>query len=401
MLLQPTQCNGTAYMQIMFVDDEPNVLEAIRRTLHSMRKEWSMQFAQSGPEALAALAGSPADVVVADMRMPGMDGRQLLAEVKHLYPQAVRFILSGHAESNSIMSVAGIAHQYLSKPCDNAVLKSAITRTQTLRKLINDSDVARCVGAIDDLPSLPDVYQKLVASLQQPDSSLAHIGRIISEDMAMTATVLKFVNSAFFGMRQPIQTIGRAVAYLGVDTISGLVLAHGVFKPSGKSVVSERNLEGLWRHSLQTAACVRVLAAHECWSAIRVEEAFLAALLHDVGRIIPVDKAPAAYDVQSVQDVDHATIGAYLLGLWGFSDVIVEAVAFHHCPGKACGIDFGLPELIHVADVLVHQPGANDPTGVVRTLDPALLESAYVSQRLGAWQSAWQQASAESQAKNQ
>jgi putative nucleotidyltransferase with HDIG domain len=380
----------------MFVDDEPNVLDAYRRTLHSMRKEWSMRFAQSGPEALAALAGSPADVVVADMRMPGMDGRALLAEVKQLYPQAVRFILSGHADRNSIMSVAGIAHQYLSKPCDTAVLKSAITRTQSLRKLLYDGDVARRIGGIEDLPSLPGVYQRLVVSLQQPESSLADIGHIISEDMAMTATILKFVNSAFFGMQQSIQTVARAVSFLGIDTISGLVLAHGVFKPSGKSTVSERNLQDLWQHSLRTAACARVLATHERWSAVRVEEAFLAALLHDVGRIVP-GHAAAAPAAHLVQDVDHATIGAYLLGLWGFSDIIVEAVAFHHCPSSAAGTDFGLPGLIHVADFLVHQPRAGKPEPAARSLELALLNSDYVSQRLGAWQNAWQHANAGSQ----
>src|SRR5258708_18407653 len=82
-------------MRILFVDDEPNVVHAMRRTMHCMRNEWDMEFVSSGPEALDCLAKNPADVIVSDMRMPGMDGWQLLAEVKRLYPQTVRLVLSG------------------------------------------------------------------------------------------------------------------------------------------------------------------------------------------------------------------------------------------------------------------------------------------------------------------
>ena len=85
-------------MRILFVDDEVNVLQAMQRAMHGMRNEWSMEFVSSGAAALDRLAQSPADVIVTDMRMPGMDGWQLLTEVKKLYPQTVRLILSGHAD---------------------------------------------------------------------------------------------------------------------------------------------------------------------------------------------------------------------------------------------------------------------------------------------------------------
>jgi DNA-binding NtrC family response regulator len=124
-------------IRIVFVDDETNVLQAMRRTLHGMRTEWSMEFAASGTAALETLAKSPADVIVSDMRMPGMDGWQLLAEVKNLYPQTVRLILSGHADPISIMRSIGVAHQYLAKPCESATLKAAIAQTQVLRNLLS------------------------------------------------------------------------------------------------------------------------------------------------------------------------------------------------------------------------------------------------------------------------
>src|ERR1700728_4930818 len=119
-------------IRILFVDDESNIIDAMRRTLYAMRTEWHMEFVLGGAEALGALKISPADVIVSDMRMPGMDGWQLLTEIRNVYPQTVRLILSGHAEATSIMRAVGIIHQYIAKPCDGAVLKEVIAQTQKL-----------------------------------------------------------------------------------------------------------------------------------------------------------------------------------------------------------------------------------------------------------------------------
>lgn len=383
-------------LRILFVDDEPSVLEAIRRSTHAMRSEWGTEFVSSGPAALAALARAPADVVVADMRMPGMDGPQLLAEVKKVCPQAVRFILSGYADPSAIMRVAGTAHQFLAKPCVNAVLKTAISRTHSLQKLLGDERMRGWVGRVDALPCLPSIYQRIVTCLKTPNASIAEVARIIGQDMAMTVTVLKLVNSAFFGAAQTIRTIDRAVAFLGIDTVTSLVLAHGVFSGSTASTLSEANLGRLWQHSLQTATGVRAIARIERLSPIQTEEAFLAAFLHDVGRLVlatrPADAGslPGAGDGQRGDaDARHAEAGAYLLGLWGFSDTVVEAVAYHHKPSQATGGGFGLPGILHVADVLAHlsNPDALQPGA--RSLEPGFLESVGAADRWDEWQAAW------------
>jgi HD-like signal output (HDOD) protein len=384
-------------MRVVFVDDEQNVLDGMRRNLHGMRAEWAMEFIPSAELALTALARVPADVVVADMRMPGMDGAQLLSEVKRLYPQTIRLILSGHADPDSIMRVVGTAHQFLAKPCDSAVLKVVISRAQVLRRLLRDERAAVWAGRIDTLPTLPGAYQELVMQLQKSDTSLADIGRLIGRDVAMTAAVLKVVNSAFFGAPQTIHSIDRAVAFLGIDMIKSLVLANGVFKECGAVVPPTFNLARLWQHSLQTAIGARALAVHERWDAARVEGAFLAAFLHDVGGIVLAtrpartalrDRVPEDADSDTNLAVDHAEVGAYILGTWGFQDVIVEAIAFHHTPSKAADGALGLAGMVHVADYLAHLHDTTDsPKRPV--LDSAFLESPEASARLRAWQAAW------------
>ena len=159
--------------RILLVDDESNIRDGMRRMLHSMRNEWEMEFAASGDAALQVLnewknAQKPFDVVISDMRMPGMDGAELLSRVKDISPDSVRLILSGHSDTASIMKTVGTAHQYLNKPCNPELLKRTITRAFSLRMLLRDESLQQIVSQIDSLPSLPVVYQEVMACLQSP-----------------------------------------------------------------------------------------------------------------------------------------------------------------------------------------------------------------------------------------
>ena len=382
-------------IRILFVDDELNVLQAMRRSLHSMRNEWTMDFVLGGAEALTALKAAGADVIVSDMRMPGMDGWQLLTEVKKLYPQTVRLILSGHAEATSIMRAVGIAHQYIAKPCDSAAIKDAVLQTQNLRHLVSTDQLAALVGEVGTLPSAPKAFQEILACLQQPKASVADAARIVGRDVAMTANIMKMVNSAFFGARQPIMTTARAVAYLGMDTLGALVLGHSVFKSGHPTGIAGFSLERLLDHSLQTGIAARSIALQEKFTPADAEKAFLAGVLHDVGKIVfatrklaPSELAEAGEHGAVEMDAHHAEVGAYLLGLWGFPNTIVEAVAFHHRPSTVSDQGLSLAGLVHIADYLVHQKDSGSPDARARSLEPEFLERRGLLEKLPEWQSA-------------
>jgi putative nucleotidyltransferase with HDIG domain len=375
-------------MRILFVDDEVNVLHAMRRTMHGMRHEWNMEFVSSGVEALQSLAKTPADVIVSDMRMPGMDGWQLLAEVKALYPQTVRLVLSGYAEPGAIMRLVGTAHQYIAKPGDSEVLKAAIAQTQLMKSLLTSDALALLVGHVGTLPSFPKAFQEISSCLKQPNASVTDASRIISRDVAMTANIMKLVNSAFFGARRQVSSVDRAVAFLGLDTLTALVLGHGLFQSAGSSAT-----EALWQHSLQTALAARAIALREQLPAPRVEEAFLAGMLHDVGRVVFATRAgkagatPPVSGEDSVATIDehHAEVGAYLLGLWGFPSHIVAAVALHDTPSRRADTRLDLTVLVHIADRLVHWQGEGSPNSTELGIEPGLLEALQLSDHLPLW----------------
>jgi putative nucleotidyltransferase with HDIG domain len=378
-------------MRIVFVDDELNILQAMQRTFHSMRQEWNMEFASSAAAALESLAKAPADVIVSDMRMPGMDGWQLLAEVKKLYPQTVRLVLSGHADPSSVMRAVGTAQLYLAKPCESGALKAAIVQTQMLRQLLSSDRLALLVGEVGMLPSAPAAFQEILACLQNPAASLADAAQIIGRDVAMTANIMKLVNSAFFGVRRPITTADRAVAYLGMDTLGALVLGHSVFQSGIATGIAGFSLENLWQHSLQTGAAARAIAFSENFSAAKADEAFLAGVLHDVGKVVFATQAAALsndatmVDIVAQMEAHHAEVGAYLLGLWGFPNSIVEAVAFHHTPSHASEKGLNLAGIVHIADRLVHLSSENRSGSIDTGMQPGFLEGAGLDHCLPKW----------------
>jgi HD-like signal output (HDOD) protein len=330
----------------------------------------------------------PFDVVVSDMRMPDMDGGELLQTVKAEQPHAVRLILSGHSDPVSVMRAVNRTHQYLAKPCDPEVLKATIDRALRLRELLADPVIHRLAGSVGTLPSVPSVYQELVACLQSPQSSVTEVGRIIGRDVAMTAKVLQLVNSAYFGLPRQVSSAERAAALLGLDTLMALVLGHGLFATTRLPAAATLHVAELWEHSLATAGAARRLAQALGFDTTLREQAFLAGMLHDAGVLLLAAGMPEAYTAavaggaghaeesaleRAAFGASHAEVGAYLLGIWGLPDPVVEAVAWHEVPPQLAGPS--LPLVVHVADRLVATGYATD------AVDPELLASAGLGDR--------------------
>jgi HD-like signal output (HDOD) protein len=370
--------------------------------LHSMRDEWDVGFAESGQEALTTLEEKGADVIVSDMKMPGMDGAELLDQVMEKYPQVIRIILSGHSDQASIMRSIGPTHQYLIKPCDAETLKTAISRTLGLRRLLADGSLKEIISQIRSLPSLPSLYMEIVKELQSPNSSLKKVGEIISKDMGMTAKVLQLVNSAFFGVPRHISTLGQAVNLLGLDTVKALVLSVQVFSGFKENQLPRAlDMDSLWRHSIRVGACAKAVCKKERLEERTVDEAVLAGMLHDVGKLVLAAGVPEQYGKalslatdkrithekaeNEVLGTTHAEVGGYLLGLWGLPDPIVEAIAFHHKPGHCVGRTISPLTAVHVGDTVEHSISDSAAGGAAPEVDIAYLAELDAEDRLEEW----------------
>jgi HD-like signal output (HDOD) protein len=376
--------------RILFVDDESKILDGIRRMLYADRQRWEMQFAPGGEAALKALEAGAFDVVISDMRMPAMDGATLLAQVRDRFPSTARIILSGYSEPELAARAIPVAHRFLAKPCDASELRAAIERTCMLQDLLNNPELRRIVGEVSDLPSLSTTYSLLTRAVEDPDSSIGKVAKIIEQDIGMSAKVLHLVNSAFFGLAKEVTSLSHAVNYLGMQTIKNLVLTaevFSVFVPDGRVPL---DCDLLQQHARRSAAIIGKLPldtkSHDA--------AIVASLLHDAGQLFLASKMPekftAAFTLakqrgcelfeaeEEVLGSSHAEIGAYLLGLWGIPHLAVEAIAHHHRPTRIAHTGFDTAAAVYVAHLLAHEP-AEASDAWPKDPDRACLET------LGVW----------------
>jgi HD-like signal output (HDOD) protein len=387
--------------RILFVDDDPNILSGIRRLLRSMRDTFDLCFAESGQEALATMEKSEFDVVVSDMRMPGMDGAELLKRVQTMYPCTIRIMLTGQADLNAILRTVGVVHQFLEKPCDPEMLKSVLIRASALYTLISDDTLKEVISSIEALPSLPDVYTRLQRALSQTDVAVADIAAIIEEDMAMSAKVLQLVNSSFFGLFQRVESPAHAVSLLGLETIKGLVLGVHVFSEM-KGTSKLFSVNTLWAHSMAVGACARKIAAAETNDNRIIDHCFIAGILHDVGKLVFISKMSESYDrvVElaqqqqiSLHDAEkqllhagHDAVGAYLIGLWGLPEPVVEAIGFHHRLVEYPADSFTPALAVHAANKIYHQLQPHKSIGASADIDHGCLEHLGLTNRIKVWQ---------------
>lgn len=388
--------------KILFVDDERNILQGLRRMLHGMHDVWDMRFADGGHQALLMLAEDPADVIVSDMRMLGMDGVELLTRVKADYPHMVRIVLSGHADSKTILKTVRLAHQYISKPCGANQLKITIDRACMLKEMLVDDELRRQVARMETLPGLPTVYARITQALKDPECSIQQVGDIIAQDIGMTAKILQLVNSAFYGLARHVSGPAEAAVYLGLDTIRALVLTIGLFSDFAQSGIPSQVVQSLYDHSIKTGNLARDIALSASLGKEHQDDAFMAGLLHDLGKLVLAYHMPKTYgrllkltlekksDIQAAEEqllgTTHGRIGAYLIGLWGLPHSIVEAVAFHHTPSQCPSAGFDSLGALHVANALVHRlPGDPHIENPVAKIDYDYLARVEATAHMGRW----------------
>ncbi|MBN2724529.1 MAG: HDOD domain-containing protein [Deltaproteobacteria bacterium] len=356
--------------RILFVDDELNVLNGLRRMLRPMRDIWEMSFAVSGEQALKLMKIIKFEVIVSDMRMPEMNGAELLTEVMKLYPETVRIVLSGHSDIELVLKSILPAHQYLSKPCDGAKLKDVVERALGMSRIISNETVKKLISQIETLPVLPSVYNELLGELNNPDSSMKEIGYIISKDVGMSAKIMKLVNSSFFGFARHISSTEQAVNLIGLNILKSLILYEHIFSVFEQKSMKLFSFEMLWEHCLRVGKISRIVS-ETCSSDKEIaEDSFIAGMLHDVGKLIMGANFTAQYslilnkvkkeerlmwDVETeIMGTTHAEVGAYLLGLWGLTEPVVEAIAFHHAPYSPSD-EFRPLTAVYIANHLDHE----------------------------------------------
>lgn len=386
--------------RVIFVDDDPNILRGLKLMLHGRRKEWDLAFALDGPRALELMEQERFHAIVSDMRMPGMDGAQLLEHVRKLHPETARIILSGYSDLEASMKAVKPAQHYLMKPCASETLMGLLERILSTPSGIDDPGLRELISGIESLPALPATYLRIVEELAVPEPSIQNIGRLVEQDVAVSAMILKIVNSAYFGLLRKISSPSQAVALLGTEVIQGLVLGLHLFDSFDENKIKEMSLAKLWQHSLQTAYLSRAIAGQGSRDKTLVDTAFIAGMLHDLGKLLLMMDFTEQYRdvIEATENQDafifqlereafgasHAEVGAYLLQTWGLPDSIVEGVRNHHHLERVDN-PASISVTVHTANCLDHELRIVTPGYAFAPLDVASLQRLGLDDRLEAW----------------
>lgn len=377
---------------ILFVDDDPNLLSGLRRMLRACRNQWTMHFAVGGAAALEVVAKHNIDVIVSDMKMPEIDGAELLTTISRSHPEIVRLILSGQAEHEKIVNVVGVAHQFLSKPCDSDDLQSTIGNICDAKAKLTNLDQRVLVTQIGSIPCAHQNYLELTSIFEAGENEFDRAKEVIAKDVGLSVKVMQLVSSSFFGSPQPKCDIPAACDMLGFELLSQLFFESNIFAPMESETLGEFVFHDLYQRSVETSELARQIAIANSCSPEDVVIAQNAGLFKGVGRLILARYFPEAYlealDVakqgsisigdaeQKVFGVTHVEIGAFLLALWGIAPEIVRSVRAIEESETSDPSSFGPAAAVFVANHLIGesdnpQQAAIEQSEYVRQLDCA------------------------------
>jgi HD-like signal output (HDOD) protein/ActR/RegA family two-component response regulator len=346
---------------VLFVDDTENILQGLRRNLRTMRDEWDLHFALSGAEALKLMSETHIDVIVSDIRMPGMDGAALLKQVSALYGHTIRMVLSGQCDEDALTTLLEVSHQYMAKPLDTATIVAAIKPILAVKASLQDQGLAKFITGIASLPSLPSLHESIVTALRE-DHPVKDIENLLLRDISLVAKIFQVMNSSYFGANRDINTLAYVWELLGLERIKTLILGGHIIAPLEKALEGDPFITDLWNLSLMTARIARLIAKAEDLPQKTCDKAWVAGLLHAIGALILHEyrrQKKGAVDVSDLLNPDapsaYPCVGGFLAVLWGLPRDIRHVILHHAAPEKAGDDgDKTLLAIIHAARVFAH-----------------------------------------------
>ncbi len=255
---------------------------------------------------------------------------------------------------------------------------------------VHSLTVEEALNRIGELPPLPAAAYKALELIRNPRSDANDLAKVLSMDQALAGLVLRWANSAFFGLRYPVTTVHQAIVYLGNGTVQNLVIAASVASLFNRPVPGYGLERGsLWKHAVGMAAAARLAGAKMGKAA--AEEAYNAALLADIGKLayelLLRDAELSRPEWQTLPfeqletlcyGLNHADLGAEMARRWNLPERLVAAIQYHHSPNTVPDGEAEVRNLVaavYTADAAVGMLGIGlGKDGLQYQLEPGVLE---------------------------
>lgn len=324
---------------ILFVDDEESVLRSYKRTFRKVEHE--LLFAESGAEALTHFEDHTIDVIISDIRMPEMDGFELLTKVKSISPNTMRLVVSGYSDRECMIKsvIDGLVHIYMNKPWDNTTLIAYVEQLLHFRAHVNNEELRATFDSKVKLPELSEHYNRIISQLNS-GAPLKEIAKLISESVALTASFLRIANSAFYNLQTT--DIQQALVYIGTNGIRNLLTLIEVCEIAAG--VEQRLVASIQDHSIRCNQILDRLYV-EYHHKHMPKELQTVGLLHEIGSFFCLASGNEQFN-QSLSTVknegdllqleqelfgySHDIIGGFLLEWWNMPFDLYRIIYLHH-----------------------------------------------------------------------
>ena len=378
----------------ILVVDSKNTSETVKSLLaQNAGHDWEVDVVTNQKQALQALDTKPYNLLISEIVMPEMDGLDFFKTAKEKHPTIIRIMETANENREFLVKASELAHIVIPSNCEKDSFNEIIKNTMSLQEIIANKDILKKLTSIKSLPSPPEVYNKLVSTLQNEDCSTHQVAEIIKNDIAITAKLLQMINSAFFGMKTHVESPMHAVNLLGIDTVKSIVLTSGIFHTIREKEFAGFSVDEMYRQSMAVGAATRHLANVFGFRTKDIEDALMAGLLHDIGKLLMITnfkkeladaKKIAQTDniligdaIRQIIGISDAELGAHLLSLWNLPLSILEAVAYHNQPSKSAYKEVNTLTAVHLAYGITTDKFKN-----VRNNEQSFLDIAYI-ERLG------------------
>ena len=390
------------HIRLMLVAPESETIQGLARDLFLLDEHIETTIRHQASAALELLSVQNFDAVAVDLYLPGDGATTLLSGLQSRFPRIIRLVLAEAPDDAIFAQAAHYAHCLLPRPCDSGTLYEALVDTTATTLRMRDPALSAAVAGVLALPESPAMRRELLSLLADDEIELNQLEEAVERNPAIVAKLLQIGNSAYYGSRGSVTSVGEAISMLGFDTVRGIVTSAHLFNALPCHPQQEFPMHELWNHCVSTAVMVRRIAWHVRASASINRAAFTAALLHDVGKVVMALAHGEAYaalrrhpesaarplwqEEQRLFGHHHGNAGALLLELWGLPSSVIEAVALHHTPHRTReGMTTPLT-LVHIANALVHK---DNPGGVAEShLDFNYLQRLLLPGKLDLWQAA-------------
>ena len=359
--------------RILIVDHDVKILNAMTEVFRNA--DYEVLTADSGLSALEILEIADVDLVITDLRLPLMDGYELLSKIKELHSGVIRIIMSSYIEESHVFKaiVQNLAKFYILKPWNSDKLLEYIEQIFETEEILRSNDLLLLINSIEKLPTIEKSYQKILAMIER-DVNTGQIAAEVEKDFAISSRLLQIANSAYYGLRTG--SIKHATIYLGLQNLKSLIYSTSILNSyrSG-SEEDQQRVHNLWTHALLTSKLLHYI--YDVFLNKKLPEtAYSAGLLHNVGTLILIQSRfedyaktvekirPKACNMLELEQetfhVTHQEAGGYLVTWWNLPFPIVEAALYHHKPFDPAVMNKEIVAAVHLAQhyawILTKQP---------------------------------------------